>query len=99
MAPHQIEISYDAGAVPRGFIHAFDFNTKATALIGSWLEAAGLGRWVGANACQNPQTGRIEVSTRFVTEDADRAEALIRAAVDGTPFAAWTRFDRQPAHA
>lgn len=89
MSPEQIEIAYDAGEVPAGFIHAFDFNSKASALIDSWLNATGLGRWAGAEARQNPETGRIEVSTKFMSDDGERAEALIRAAVDGTPFASW----------
>ena len=95
MSRKSIEISYDAGAVPPGFIHAFDFSQKATALIETWLAAAGAGSWSGANAYRDPATGRIAVSTRFQVEDSDRAEALIRAATEGTPFGRWQSLHRE----
>lgn len=89
-----IEIYYDidmipdlSGVVPRPGLprwdearRALDFRGDAIELIEEALIAAGLGEWEDAGI------GRGEVRLGFAVDDFDAAEAIVRAAVEGTRF-------------
>ena len=84
MSARAIRISYDTAKIPPGFRHPFEFSRRASEQMDVWLSAS----------LRDPETGAIQMAVRFKVEDADRAEALIAAAVEGTPFAQWARFER-----
>ena len=94
MSARAIRISYDTAKIPPGFRHPFEFSRRASEQMDVWLSAADAGRWAGSESLRDPETGAIQMAVRFKVEDADRAEALIAAAVEGTPFAQWARFER-----
>lgn len=61
---------------------ALEFRDDAIELIEDALIAAGAGEWEAA------RIGRGEVNCGFAVDDFDAAEAIVRKAVVGTPFAA-----------
>lgn len=89
-----IEIRYDTDMIPdvSGVVarpglprwdearRALDFRADAIELIEDALLAAGLGEWEDAGIA------RGEVSLGFAVDDFDAAEAIVRAAVEGTRF-------------
>ena len=60
---------------------ALEFRSDAIEVIEDALVAAHAGEWEGAGI------GRGEVSFGFAVDDFDQAEAIVRAAVAGTPYA------------
>ena len=76
-----IEIYYDIAAIPVGQGDPLDFRNAAMERIEAALEDAGAGAWTGADS------GMGEVNFGFEVEDFEAAEAIVRRAVAGTPFA------------
>ncbi|PIE07672.1 MAG: hypothetical protein CSA74_05945 [Rhodobacterales bacterium] len=95
MTYKSIEIYYDIGKIPgiaatdekTGFPRpeeiglALDFRNNAMELIEEALMEAGAGEWEGA------EIGMGEVNFGFTVDDFERAEAIVRKAVEGTEFA------------
>lgn len=95
-----IEIHYRLSAIPgqaaRDMKAALKFRNAAMGRIEAALAAAGAGRWAGAEIGTGRRTGEPEVNFGFEVFDLDRAEAIARAAVAGTPYdciGKITRFD------
>lgn len=86
---NHIEIYYDIASIPAGFPHPLDFRNAAMELIERALTDAGAGEWDGA------EIGMGEVNFGFEVEGFDRAEAIVRAAVKGTPFDCIREIDRR----
>lgn len=90
-----IEIFYDIDTIPDVATNAarsgapqcdeadrvLDFRGEAIELIEEALLSAHAGEWEGAGI------GRGEVSFGFAVDDFDEAEAIVRKAVAGTPYA------------
>lgn len=89
-----IEIYYDIANIPGMDIKdvdpgaALDFRNAAMELIETALEAEEAGEWEGA------EIGMGEVNFGFTVEDFDRAEAIVRKAVEGTPYAGIRNIER-----
>jgi len=85
-----IEIYYDEKSIPEGYDHPLDFRNEAMEFIETALEQADAGEWSGA------ESGMGEVNFGFEVKDFDKAEAIVRKTVSGTPFDCIreiTRFD------
>lgn len=86
MTYKSIEIYYDIAAIPEikdrsGFSpEALDFRNAAMDHIEKAVIEAGAGDWAGA------EIGSGEVNFGFEVEDFEKAEAVVRAAVEGTKF-------------
>lgn len=100
MIERSIEVFYDIATIPGieaaedALGAALDFRNAALDVVEAALSAAGAGTWSGA------EIGSGAISVGFDVEDFDAAEAVVRAAVAGTPFAAIreiTRFSIDPA--
>lgn len=76
-----IEIYYDASSIPSEFGDPLTFRNAAMAVVEDALEKAGAGEWAGA------EYGSGEVNFGFDVEDFEQAEAIVRKAVAGTPYA------------
>lgn len=74
---------------------ALEFRNAAMCLIEDALTEAEAGEWAGAEIGANLETGAPEVNIGFDVEDFDRAEAIVRAAVEGTPYAAISEIERR----
>ncbi|MEL7025761.1 MAG: hypothetical protein AAGO57_00835 [Pseudomonadota bacterium] len=75
-----IEVYYNIDAIPDDYAHPLDFRNAAMDVVESALRDAGEGEWSGA------EMGAGEVNFGFDVEDFERAEKIVRAAVQGTPF-------------
>ncbi len=76
-----IEIYYDTATIPTEFGDPLTFRNAAMAVVEDALEKAGAGEWAGA------EYGAGEVNFGFDVENFDVAEAIVRRAVAGTPYA------------
>ncbi|MEZ5715289.1 MAG: hypothetical protein R3D85_09040 [Paracoccaceae bacterium] len=90
MQVKSIEIYYDVKSIP-GLgngdpVRALDFRNAAMELIENALLDADAGEWAGAELGANGETGEPEVNFGFDVTDFDRAEAVVRATVKGTPY-------------
>lgn len=93
-APYKsIEVYYDTDKIPAEYFDPLDFRNEAMELIESALTEAEAGEWAGA------ESGSGEVNFGFEVPDFDRAEKIVRAAVENTPFSGIreiTRFELKP---
>ncbi|MEL7460893.1 MAG: hypothetical protein AAFX45_08235 [Pseudomonadota bacterium] len=81
-APYKsIEIYYDVDDIP-GDQDPIEFREAACAVIEGALMDADAGEWAGS------ESGAGEVNFGFEVSDFERAEKIVRAAVQGTPYAA-----------
>ncbi len=84
-----LEIYYDVatmpGVAPGDMQAALGFRNAAMDHIELALGPAG--EWEGAEIGTDPATGQIAANFGFTVEDFDAAEAIIRRAVAGTPYA------------
>lgn len=91
MIEKSIEIYYDVARIPRAaggdMLAALEFRNDALELIDAALEDAGAGEWEGARIGADPKTGAQQVHFAFAVDDFETAEAIVRAAVAGTPYA------------
>lgn len=76
-----IEIYYDTATIPPEFGTPLTFRNAAMALVDDALEKAYAGEWVSA------EQGARQVNFGFNVDDFDEAEAIVRGAVAGTPYA------------
>jgi hypothetical protein len=90
-----LEISYDIAAIPGmdnnpDIMAALDFRNEAMHFIeDALLKAMPQAEWVGA------EIGMGEVNFGFEVLDFDQAEAIIRAAIKGTPYENAREFERR----
>ena len=84
MTLKSVEIHYDIAALPGiaadDISAVLEFRNAAMDLIEEALQKAGAGDWEGADV------GMGEVSFVFTVKDFDKAEAIIRKAVENTPY-------------
>ena len=85
MARHEICIHYDIASIPGacadGPMAALSFRNAAKRLVDAALTKAGLGHWTAS------AIGEGEITCAFETDDPERAEAIARQALEGTPYA------------
>lgn len=75
-----IEIYYSIADIPPGYEHPLEFRNEAMHVAEAALEAANAGEWTGA------EIGMGVVNFGFEVKNFEKAEAIVRTALQGTPF-------------
>ena len=91
MGYKSIEVYYSVASIPGVDIddpaQVLDFRNAAMEVIETALEKEGAGEWVGAEIGMGLESGELEVNFGFEVQDFEKAEAIVRKAVEGTEFA------------
>lgn len=103
MQVKSIEIYYDVSAIPglgeADPVRVLDFQSAAMELIENALLDADAGEGAGDGASDGPGAqglgGAGQLAFGFDVADFDRAEAIVRSAVKGTPYQNIRQIERQ----